>query len=114
LLKLFHSLEDLEKVQKGDVLVTEMTNPDMVVAMERAAGIVTDEGGITSHAAIVSREMGIPAVVGTEQATSLLKDGQEITVDGDNGRVIEGKGETHLVEILPVVPTKKVKVKSFS
>ena len=109
--KIIHDLNELEKVKKGDVLVTEMTNPDMVVSMQKAAAIVTDEGGITSHAAIVSREMGIPAVVGTGEATKKLKDGQIITVDGNNGKVYDGKGETKLIEIKPIVPTKtKIKV----
>lgn len=109
--KIIHDLEELDKVKQGDILVTEMTNPDMVVSMQRAAGIITDEGGVTSHAAIVSREMGIPAVVGTGDATKRLKDGEMVTVDGNNGRVIEGKGETKTVEINPVVPTKtKIKV----
>ncbi|MBX4196041.1 phosphoenolpyruvate synthase [Candidatus Pacearchaeota archaeon] len=109
--KIIHDESELSKVMKGDVLVTEMTNPDMVIAMERASAIVTNEGGITSHAAIVSREMGIPAVVGTGSATETLHDGQMITVDGNIGKVLEGKGETKEVEILPVVPTKtKIKV----
>ena len=102
---------DLEKVKQGEVLVTVMTNPDMVVSMQRAAGIVTDEGGVTSHAAIVSREMGIPAVVGTRSATQKLKDGQIVTVDGNTGRVIEGKGVEKRVEVKPIVPTRtKIKV----
>lgn len=104
--KIIHDLSELNKVKKGDVLVTEMTNPDMVVSMQRAAAIVTDEGGITSHAAIVSREMGIPAVVGTGNATTKLHDGQVITVDGSNGKVFEGKGENKSIEINPIVPTK--------
>ncbi|RMD66691.1 phosphoenolpyruvate synthase, partial [Candidatus Pacearchaeota archaeon] len=104
--KIVHDLSELEKVQEGDVLVAEMTNPDMVVSMEKAAAIVTDEGGITSHAAIVSREMGIPAVVGTGEATKKLKDGQLVTVDGNTGRVLEGATETKLAEIEPVVPTE--------
>jgi pyruvate,water dikinase len=109
--KIVHDLSELEKVKDGDVLVTEMTNPDMVVSMEKAAAIVTDEGGITSHAAIVSREMGIPAVVGTGKATEKLKDGDVITVDGNVGKVVMGKGETKLVKIEPVVETKtKIKV----
>ncbi|MFA5992801.1 MAG: phosphoenolpyruvate synthase [Candidatus Pacearchaeota archaeon] len=109
--KIIMNLNELNKVQKGDILVTEMTNPDMVVTMQRAAAIVTDEGGITSHAAIVSREMGIPAVVGTEKATKTLKDGQVITVDGFNGRVYEGFTESKKVEIKKIVPTKtKIKV----
>lgn len=109
--KIVHDMSELEKVKKGDVMVTIMTNPDMVVSMQRASGIITDEGGVTSHAAIVSREMGIPAVVGTRSATQKLKDGQMVTVDGNTGRVIEGKGEERRVEIKPVVPTRtKIKV----
>ena len=104
--KIVYKMEDLEKIKGGDVLVTEMTNPDMVVAMQKSAAIVTDEGGITSHAAIVSREMGIPAVVGTGEATKKLHDGQIITVDGSNGKVVEGKGETKLIIVEPIVPTK--------
>ncbi|MFH1290059.1 MAG: phosphoenolpyruvate synthase [Nanoarchaeota archaeon] len=109
--KVVHDLSELEKVQEGDVMVAAMTNPDMVVAMERAAAIITDEGGVTSHAAIVSREMGIPAVVGTGEATKKLKDGDMVTVDGNTGKIIEGKGEKKLIQIEPVVPTKtKIKV----
>lgn len=109
--KIVHSLADLSKIKSGDVLVTEMTNPDMVVTMQKAAAIVTNEGGVTSHAAIVSREMGIPAVVGTVKATESLKEGMEITVDGGRGVVYAGKGETKLAEIKKVVPTKtKIKV----
>lgn len=104
--KIIHDLKELEKVQEGDILVTEMTNPDMVVSMQKSAAIVTDEGGVTSHAAIVSREMGIPCVVGTGDATKKLKDGDVITVDGSAGKVYAGKGETKLVEVLPVVPTR--------
>ena len=104
--KVVKTMDDLKKVEKGDILVTEMTNPDMVMTMQKASGIITDEGGITSHASIVSREMGIPAVVGTGNATEKLKDGDIVTVDGYSGRVIEGKGESKLVEIKPVIPTK--------
>ncbi|RLG21856.1 phosphoenolpyruvate synthase [Candidatus Micrarchaeota archaeon] len=86
-------LRDLSKVQKGDVLVTKMTTPDMVPAMEKASAIVTDEGGSTSHAAIVSRELGIPCVVGTGEATKKLNDGEIITVDGSSGKVYLGKLE---------------------
>lgn len=88
--KIVHNLDELGKVQPGDILVTKMTSPDMVPAMERAIAIVTDEGGITSHASIVSREMGTPCVVGTEKATGLLKDNDEITVDGGKGVVYRG------------------------
>ncbi|MEZ3115603.1 phosphoenolpyruvate synthase [Halobaculum sp. MBLA0147] len=83
-------LDQLDKVAEGDVIVTEMTMPDMVPAMKRAAGIVTDEGGMTSHAAIVSRELGVPAVVGTSSATRELTDGETITIDGDKGTVRAG------------------------
>lgn len=109
--KIIRKMEDLEKIKQGDVMVTQMTNPDMVVAMQKASAIVTDEGGITAHAAIVSREMGIPAVVGTETATSVLEDGQEITVDGTNGKVYLGRAENKKAEVLPIVETKtKIKV----
>ena len=80
----------LDSVKEGDVLVTEMTMPDMVPAMSRAAAIVTDEGGMTCHAAIISRELGTPCVVGTGNATEILKDGMEITVDGTTGTVYKG------------------------
>jgi len=83
----------IDKVLAGDVLVAEMTTPDFVPAMKRAAAIVTDRGGRTAHAAIVSRELGIPCVVGCETATTTLKDGQVITVDGGNGKVYDGKIE---------------------
>ena len=111
IVRLVNSMQELEKVKKGDILVTKMTNPDMVVSMEKASAIVTSEGGVTSHAAIVSREMGIPAVVGTENAMEVLQDGQEITVDGFNGVVYAGLAENKKIEILPVVETKtKIKV----
>ena len=116
-MKLVLSMNDLDKVMKGDILVTKMTNPDMVVTMQRCSGIVTDEGGATAHAAIVSREMGIPCVVGTEKATKILKDGDVITVDGTNGKVYEGKveilaeGESGKKEILPIIEGTKTKIK---
>ncbi|MCL6500889.1 MAG: phosphoenolpyruvate synthase [Candidatus Pacearchaeota archaeon] len=91
--RIIHDLKDLQKVQRGDVLVTRMTNPDMVVTMQKACAIVTDEGGLTAHAAIVSREVGIPCVVGTRIATKILKEGQVVTVDGTNGKIYEGKIE---------------------
>jgi len=83
----------IDKVLDGDILVAEMTTPDFVPAMKRAAAIVTDRGGRTAHAAIVSRELGIPCIVGCEKATTTLKDGQVITVDGGNGKVYDGKIE---------------------
>ncbi len=88
--RIVHRVADLHRVKRGDVLVTEMTNPDFVPAMRRAAAIVTDRGGRTSHAAIVSRELGIACVVGTETATSVLKQGRIVTVDGRNGKVYQG------------------------
>ena len=88
--KIIYSADEIDKIEKGDVLVTTMTNPDMVPAMEKAAAIVTDEGGITSHAAIVSRELGVPCIVGTERATKVLKNGQLVTVDAYKGVVYEG------------------------
>jgi pyruvate,water dikinase len=89
--KILHKIDQMDKVQKGDILVTEMTTPDYVPAMKRAVGIVTDTGGQTSHAAIVSRELGIPCVVGTGTATHTLKDGQVVSVDGAKGVVYKGK-----------------------
>lgn len=109
--KIIRELKDLEKLKKGDILVTKMTNPDMVVAMQKSSAILTDEGGLTSHASIVSREMGIPAVVGSERATQMFKDGEEITVNGFTGKVYLGKQEQVEAEILPILETKtKIKV----
>jgi len=109
--RIIRKLDQLDKVAEGDVIVTEMTTPDMVPAMKRAAGIITDEGGMTSHAAIVSRELGVPAVVGCGDATSILGDGQLITLDGDRGSIREGaeeagtSGEEH-ADVRPQNPVK--------
>ncbi|NTV00596.1 MAG: phosphoenolpyruvate synthase, partial [Methanoregulaceae archaeon] len=81
---------NLEVVKKGDIMVTTMTSPDMVPAMTRSAAIVTDEGGMTCHAAIVARELGIPCIVGTSDATKKLKENMPVTVDGSTGVVYEG------------------------
>ena len=81
---------EIGRVQKGDVLVTEMTTPDFVPAMKKASAIVTNSGGMTCHAAIVSREMGIPCIVGTKNGTQLLKEGQFVTVDATRGMVYDG------------------------
>ncbi|MFC1985468.1 phosphoenolpyruvate synthase [Chloroflexota bacterium] len=89
--KLVADPSQIDKVKEGDVLVTEMTTPDFVPAMKRAVAIVTDRGGRTAHAAIVSRELGIPCVVGTERATTDLTDRQIVTVDGSHGKVYDGK-----------------------
>jgi len=83
-------VKDTGRVKEGDILVTRMTNPDMVPAMRKVAAIVTDEGGMTCHAAIVSRELGTPAVVGTKTATAVLTNGQVVTVNGEMGLVYEG------------------------
>ena len=110
--KVIKNLSDLDKIEQGDILVTTMTNPDMVVTMQKCVAIVTDEGGMTAHAAIVSREMGIPAVVGTREATKKLKDGEIITVDGISGKVYIGKvAETKQKEVFPVTAKTKTKIK---
>lgn len=88
--KIVLSAKDISKVLPGDVLVAPMTNPDYVPAMKKASAVVTDLGGRTAHAAIVSRELGIPAVVGTQEATKILKNGNVITVDGTKGEIFEG------------------------
>ena len=88
--RIIDKLDELDRISEGDVIVTEMTTPDMVPAMKRAAGIITDEGGMTSHAAIISRELGVPAVVGTQNATIQLEDGQMVTLDGKRGAVRSG------------------------
>ncbi|MDI6798876.1 MAG: phosphoenolpyruvate synthase [Candidatus Aenigmarchaeota archaeon] len=100
--RIVHGLEDLAKVEKGDVLVTAMTSPDMVVAMSKSAAIITDSGGATCHAAIVSREMRIPAVVGTQAATKVLKDGQIVTVDAYRGLIYPGKVEVEKPMAMPL------------
>lgn len=83
-------MEEIDSVEQGDILVTTMTFPAMVPAMRKCAGVVTDEGGRTCHAAIVSRELGIPCIVGTKNGTSVLKDGMEVTVDATRGVIYEG------------------------
>jgi pyruvate,water dikinase len=88
--KILKSPKEIGKIEKGDVLVAPMTSPDYVPAMKKASAIVTDQGGQTSHAAIVSRELGIPCVVGTQTATKKLKEGTVISVDGATGNVYLG------------------------
>ncbi len=106
--KLVFDASEIDKVKNGDVLVAEMTTPDFVPAMKRAVAIVTDRGGRTAHAAIVSRELGIPCIVGTGGATATLKDGQMITVDGTSGKVYDGK-----IEIAAKAETRaRVKIKT--
>ncbi|MCR4324395.1 MAG: phosphoenolpyruvate synthase [Candidatus Curtissbacteria bacterium] len=107
------SPKELQRVQKGDVLVTEMTNPDYVPAMKRAIAIVTDKGGRTSHAAIVSRELGIACVVGTRNATQKLKEGMVVTVDGARGIVSKGKSpQGKNIEPIAGKKQKELKVKT--
>ncbi len=88
--KIIKSAKEIKRMEGGDVLVTEMTTPDFVPAMKKAAAIVTDTGGMTSHAAIVSRELGVPCIVGTQEATKILKEGRTVSVDGTHGIVYEG------------------------
>jgi pyruvate,water dikinase len=89
--RIIESSKNLDKIKRGDIMVTKMTMPDMVPGMRRAGAIITDEGGMACHAAIVSRELGCPAVVGTKKATSVLVEGKEVTVDGSKGIVYEGR-----------------------
>ncbi len=107
------SANDIEHFEQGNILVTGMTDPDWVPIMKKAAGIITDHGGRTSHAAIVSRELGIAAVIGTDQATSEIQDGQEVTLscaEGDQGNIYQGilayeEAEENLEE-LPEINTR--------
>jgi pyruvate,water dikinase len=108
-------IADLPSMQSGEILVTKMTTPDFVPAMRKASAIITDEGGLTSHAAIVSRELGVPAVIGTGNATKVLSTGMIVTVDANKGIVYEGKIDLTEVpkrtttisgEVLPVTATK--------
>lgn len=85
--KIILKIDDVEKMKQGDIIISSMTRPEMVPAMEKAAGIVTDEGGLTCHAAIISRELGVPCIVGTKIATKVLKDGDLVEVDADKGIV---------------------------
>jgi len=87
---LVNTVKDLGRINDGDIMVAKMTNPDMVPGMRKVCAIITDEGGMTCHAAIVSRELGTPAVVGTRDATHVLKEGDIVTVDGEKGLVFEG------------------------
>ncbi|MEC9357645.1 MAG: phosphoenolpyruvate synthase [Pseudomonadota bacterium] len=111
--RILDSIEQMNRVQKGDVLVTDMTDPDWEPVMKRASAIVTNRGGRTCHAAIIARELGIPAVVGCGDATELLKDGIEVTVscaEGDTGNIYEGLIDFAVDEIaldkMPEIPVK--------
>jgi pyruvate,water dikinase len=107
--RVIRSTADLEQLEQGEVLVTEMTDPDWEPVLRRASAIITDRGGRTCHAAIVSRELGIPAVVGTERGTTAVPDGGEVTVscaEGEEGRVYRGVLKTH-VERTDLSATKR-------
>jgi pyruvate,water dikinase len=111
--RLVDSVAEMERVQPGDVLVTDMTDPNWEPVMKRASAIVTNRGGRTCHAAIIARELGIPAVVGCGDATEKLKDGQLVTVacsEGDTGFIYDGLLETEVTEVhrgeLPYCPVK--------
>ena len=111
--KVLKDISEMDRVQAGDVLITDMTDPDWEPVMKRAAAIITNRGGRTCHAAIIARELGIPAVVGTSEATTLIKDGQEITVscaEGETGFIYEGIQEFSIDEInlqtMPDLPFK--------
>ncbi|MDO9434534.1 phosphoenolpyruvate synthase [Hydrogenophaga sp.] len=100
--RLVHNISEMDKVQPGDVLVTDMTDPNWEPVMKRASAIVTNRGGRTCHAAIIARELGIPAVVGCGDATELLKDGTLVTVscaEGDTGNIYDGLLETEITEV---------------
>jgi pyruvate,water dikinase len=108
-----HSISEMDQVQAGDVLVTDMTDPNWEPVMKRASAIVTNRGGRTCHAAIIARELGIPAVVGCGNATDQLKDGTLVTVscaEGDTGRIYDGLLETEVTEVIrgtmPEIATK--------
>jgi len=110
--KIIYDASQIDRVESGDILVAEMTTPDFVPAMKRAVAIVTERGGRTAHAAIVSRELGIPCVVGTERAMTTLTDGQIITVDGSQGKVYEGKVAEEKITIPTAIARKKIKTKT--
>lgn len=107
--KIVASASQINKVASGDVLVAEITTPDFVPAMKRAVAIVTDRGGRTSHAAIISRELGIPCVVGTERATTTLTDGQIVTVDGSRGKVYAGRVAREKMTVVTDILKEQIK-----
>ena len=111
---LIDSAKDLDQFIEGSILVTSTTDPDWVPIMKRAKAIITDHGGRTSHAAIVSRELGLPAIVGTGVATDLLHGGQEVTVscaEGDEGYIYEGTAKVRETDVdVSTVPTTRIQV----
>jgi pyruvate,water dikinase len=115
--KLIKDSKEIKRMERGDILVTDMTTPDFVPAMKKAAAIVTNTGGMTSHAAIVSRELGVPCIVGTGDATTVLQEGTDVSVDGTHGIVYEGivsiaqppkpdEGTPKAAEAAPITGTK--------
>jgi pyruvate,water dikinase len=111
--RLVHSIDEMDQVQQGDILVTDMTDPNWEPVMKRASAIVTNRGGRTCHAAIIARELGIAAVVGCGDATEMLKDGTLVTVscaEGDTGFIYDGLLETEVTEVqrgvMPEIKTK--------
>ncbi len=111
--RVIHDPSEMERVQPGDVLVADMTDPNWEPVMKRASAIVTNRGGRTCHAAIIARELGVPAVVGCGNATDMLKDGTLVTVscaEGDEGKIYDGLLETEVTEVsrgeLPSLPLK--------
>ena len=111
--RVIQDASEMERVQEGDVLVADMTDPNWEPVMKRASAIVTNRGGRTCHAAIIARELGVPAVVGCGDATDVLKDGAVVTVscaEGDEGRIYDGPIETEVTELvrgnLPEIPVK--------
>jgi len=105
IVNILKSAKEINKIKRGDILVTDMTTPDFVPAMKRAVAIVTNKGGQTSHAAIVSRELGVPCIVGTKTATTTLKQGRVITVDGAAGKVYESELSASSVNFAPAEST---------
>ncbi|MCD4705839.1 phosphoenolpyruvate synthase, partial [bacterium] len=93
IVRVVNTPKELKKMKKGDILVSIATNPDIVTAMKKASAIVTEQGGITSHAAIVSRELNTPCIIGTKIATQILKDGDLVEVDANKGvvKILEKK-----------------------
>ena len=112
--RVVHNLSEMDKVQKGDILVTDMTDPNWEPVMKRASAIVTNRGGRTCHAAIIARELGIPAVVGCGNASEVLKDGMLVTVscaEGDTGFIYDGLLDTEITEVQRgVMPEIDVKI----
>jgi pyruvate,water dikinase len=104
IVNILKSAKEIDKIKRGDILVTDMTTPDFVPAMKKAVAIVTNKGGQTSHAAIVSRELGVPCVVGTKTATTTLKQGRIVTVDGEAGKVYESNLKASSVNFNPETP----------